>query len=513
MKRFIQFSFFFITLFFLGRTVCAGPTMVNGDVSGTWDLPGSPYIIADECTVPTGEILTIEPGVEVIIGEARSFNVYGQILAVGTKEDQITFKAANDDIKFARVYVRNGSSTPPISEFEYCNFQNAEIGLYLHAYALIINDYTVMQTNVTNCRFENSITGLYIRAQGVDRSQYMTPKRCHARVNPVVKECIFEGNSTGIEINTAGDGSAWYSHGTTQAIIQNNIFYSQSTAALNILAQSLNSGYPSFVNNTIVNCDKGVLIGDADYDALIQNNVFYGTSTALERVGSGSGAYFNCFFNNIVNFLGYPDNYDDIVMTNDNGTPCDLGQNIYTDPLFVTAANAHLTSDSPCIDAGATQDAPDIDIDGESRPQKNGIDIGADEFYLKELFANAGPDLTVCTQVCDGVTLDGKKSYALNSTIVGYDWELRHREDSNYDQTAAGSAPLIVNLGLGIYDVTLTVTDDDGFQAVDQMILTVKDDCDPCSIMKGDLDGDGDVDGDDLTIFSYYFGTAVIPAD
>ena len=42
----------------------------------------------------------------------------------------------------------------------------------------------------------------------------------------------------------------------------------------------------------------------------------------------------------------------------------------------------HLTGGSPCIDAGTFQNAPDNDIDGDSRPQGLGYDIGADEYVF-----------------------------------------------------------------------------------------------------------------------------------
>ena len=512
MKRTIQALCVITAIFLISKIAFAGPTIVEGNVSGTWDLAGSPYIFIDDCTVPTGEVLVIDPGVEVVIGESISFNIYGQVVAVGTKSQHITFRAINDDIQFKQVYVVNGSSAPPVSEFNYCNFRNAEIGLYLHAYGRINNNYTTMQTNISKCNFESSVTtAIYARAQAVDASQYMTPKRRHARVNPVVTGCNFKGNNSGIEMYMQGAGSAYYSHGTTAAIIQNNIFYNQTVAALNMLSGSLNSGYPTFMNNTIVNCDRGVWIHDSGYDVVMKNNIFYSTSTAIERTGTLSAvAYYNCFFNNTTNFSGYPATYGDIVMLNINGTPCDLGQNIFLDPIFVNTTDAHLTKDSPCIGAGTEEDAPVDDIDGDSRPQGNGFDIGADEFFVMEVFANAGPDQIICSQLCDGAVLDGRKSYALNSAITSYDWELVHRDDAGYNQTATGETPTILDLATGIYDVTLTITDDANFQATDQMILSVIETCNGCSIMKGDLDSDGDVDGEDLRIFSQNYGTVVL---
>ena len=53
--------------------------------------------------------------------------------------------------------------------------------------------------------------------------------------------------------------------------------------------------------------------------------------------------------------------------------------NIDADPRFIEEGNFHLTSVSPCIDAGMDTGLF-TDLDGDPRPHGNGFDIGADEF-------------------------------------------------------------------------------------------------------------------------------------
>ncbi|MEW6095551.1 MAG: right-handed parallel beta-helix repeat-containing protein, partial [bacterium] len=57
---------------------------------------------------------------------------------------------------------------------------------------------------------------------------------------------------------------------------------------------------------------------------------------------------------------------------------------IDADPLFVGSGDYHLTAGSPCIDTGTSANAPADDIDGDTRPQGAGYDMGSDE-YVEEI--------------------------------------------------------------------------------------------------------------------------------
>jgi len=54
---------------------------------------------------------------------------------------------------------------------------------------------------------------------------------------------------------------------------------------------------------------------------------------------------------------------------------------ISQDPLFAGTGDYHLSTGSPCIDTALLDGAPSIDLEGTARPQGEGIDMGAYEYF------------------------------------------------------------------------------------------------------------------------------------
>jgi fibronectin-binding autotransporter adhesin len=71
-----------------------GTNIAGAIGTSTWDLAGSPYYITDQCTVKTGEVLTIDPGVEVLAQTDVAMIVQGRMLAIGAEGDSISFSKA-----------------------------------------------------------------------------------------------------------------------------------------------------------------------------------------------------------------------------------------------------------------------------------------------------------------------------------------------------------------------------------------------------------------------------------
>lgn len=91
--------------------------------------------------------------------------------------------------------------------------------------------------------------------------------------------------------------------------------------------------------------------------------------------------------------------------------------------------------------------------------------ISSDESVA--LIANAGSDQVVS----DKITLDGSGSYP-SDQIVSYQWQIQHRDDSQYDITVEGVNPEISDLTKGFYDATLTVTNYEGIISTDKMLFS-----------------------------------------
>ncbi len=76
----------------LRRATGVSGTPVSGEIrTTTWTKAGSPYRVTNTIRVPQGQLLTIEPGVDVLFDDDVPFVVEGRIHAVGMQTDSIRF--------------------------------------------------------------------------------------------------------------------------------------------------------------------------------------------------------------------------------------------------------------------------------------------------------------------------------------------------------------------------------------------------------------------------------------
>lgn len=242
-------------------------------------------------------------------------------------------------------------------------------------------------------------------------------------------------------------------------------------------------GHVSFdiVNCLIVQNQLGFQHTYYGNDSSIINSTFADNATGISFTPSYGTSSKLDIFNSILRDQVTGTTENPVYLNYCNYDPTKLGTNVTVqdgcqtgDPLFVDMINSNyrLQPESPCIDAGTSAGAPGDDIEGVTRPQGAGYDMGAYEFGGTPNVsptADAGPDQIVFNKV----TLDGSGSSDPDGSIVTYQWQLNHRTNPAFNRTATGIKPTVSNLKKGYYDVTLTVRDDQAAIDTDTMELAV----------------------------------------
>ena len=411
----------------------------TGNVSGTWTLSNSPYHINGEITIPNGETLTIEPGVDVVFTGHYKFNVQGRLLAIGTVTDSITFTAANTRIGWNGIRFVSTPNTNDSSKFVYCLFKSGKANTGVDdgpdrcGGAIYISGFD--KVLISDCHFNSNMTSGERHTTG-GAAIYIE------YASPIITNNTFTNNS-----GTA-DGGICCAY-KSEAIISKNILKNNKYRYGAILCAYTNSNKPIVCSNIIYNNNAseraaGIFIA-FNSNALIINNIiiynhagevgggigfghsgrgiFINNTIAFNSAGiSGGGidCYDNCdpiFINNII-YSNSAKAGDQVSIYDSQSDPdflyCNIQggkdgfsgagaginytgiyeNNIDSDPLFADAVHNdfHLLDISPCIGAGADSVeidgswyyASSVDFYGNLRPNPAGSspDIGALENIL-----------------------------------------------------------------------------------------------------------------------------------
>jgi len=165
-----------------------------------------------------------------------------------------------------------------------------------------------------------------------------------------------------------------------QIEVANNLFVDNENRAL----KAANFSNILVVNNTVV----GTLGDGIDVFswpsappepsvAQVMNNIIVGQTGCGVTTFNDITLYvdYNLFYNNNADICG--------------NTSAPPHANIFADPLFVNATGGdyQLQVGSPAVNSGfAGPGVPDVDIEGTSRPQGSGVDMGAYEAAFKQVF-------------------------------------------------------------------------------------------------------------------------------
>jgi hypothetical protein len=308
-----------VLLIFLNSAI-AQTFIRSGNVSGTWSKDNSPYNILGEISIPFGQTLMIEPGVEIIFITYCKLNVQGRVIAVGTKTDSIKFTASNKQSGWHGIRFDQTSDLSDTSKFDFCSFAygNANTGYY-DSYdrcggAIFIRRFN--KVLISNSLFEFNRNDGNIESATGGAAIYI------GWAKSVIKNCTFRNNVGTTDCSIL----CWYSN----ALITNNVFinnsgphgaifcgYKAPTVSGNIISQNVTTraGGGIFnmttnalvINNIIIHNScfggegegGGIKCWDSDKSMIINNTIAYNSAA------HGGGICCNTssspiFINNIV---------------------------------------------------------------------------------------------------------------------------------------------------------------------------------------------------------------------
>lgn len=416
-------------------TVIKGTIIDTSIVSGTWLKQNSPYNIYNDIRILNGETLTIEPGVIVKFYGNYKLDVQGQLLAVGTQSDSITFTRFKEGDEWHSIRFYGTEATNDSSKLEYCILEHAKYYSgdvrFNGGNALFAKDFD--KISIKNSLLQNNYGG---RGAGVycdnaninivnNTIQNNSTNQYGAGINVYNCSPLIQGNT--IQNNYANDnGGGIYcklssSEISSNKIIDNSsyrsgagVYCSESDVMLsnNLIANNLSKSYdgggiaiyscsPTLVNNTIcfnrADDGEGLYIYGASKPQFYNTVVFsnggrytpYNSNNEIYLDSDNADPdFYNCNLQGgiegiIVNYGSYTGNYKNIF----DGSP-----------MFRDTINKdyQLTNLSRCINLGNDSIAnvylTPFDLNGETRIFDGAIDVGAYEF--QSIIENRRPIIT-----------------------------------------------------------------------------------------------------------------------
>ena len=197
---------------------------------------------------------------------------------------------------------------------------------------------------------------------------------CYQLALLAITNCTITGNSA-----SAAGGGLW--GGIFSVIVNCTITGNNAYAGGGIYGSNLSVIVNCTITGNIAHAGGGIYCIRLSFPTII-NCIFWANSATL-----GTEIY--------IAFMSAPNvSYSDVqggeaaAYVEPDGTLHWGDGNIDSDPLFIGGGDYHLTSGSPCIDAG-TDAGIDTDIDGDARPMGAGVDMGSDEY------PDCGQDFTI----------------------------------------------------------------------------------------------------------------------
>ncbi len=271
-------------------------------------------------------------------------------------------------------------------------------------------------------------------------------RESRADASPTVIHCVFSGNS-------ASGGSVGYGGGMCNLLANPTVrgcaFIGNSAEGIGAFGGGIaNEDNTAAVTNCLfrgnaaisswVGCGGG-MHSDHDGTATLINCTFSGNSAAL-----GGGLAVEGATVTVTNCILWGDTPDEVY---DGGLTCAITYsavqddmpgdntvypgdgNIDDDPLLRAAADVHLTTGSPCVNAGSGEgfELPETDLDGHARILCGAVDMGAYEFGIGDSDCDGDVDVDDFTEWPGCATGPGSSLY--DDACQAFDFEF----DSDVD--------------------------------------------------------------------------------
>ncbi len=462
------FLYFFLFIHFLGLTkhVSSQTIVPGGAVSGKWTKIGSPYLVKGPLQISNGTTLIIEPGVIINFQGSYKLMVQGQLLAIGTKTDSITFTATDTTTGWKGIRFDNTPSTNDTSQLIFCKIQYAKYsGAYPNDLGGALCMYNYSKIIVSNCYITRNYSlnggGIYCHNYTNSLSPIITKNLItYNNANEgggiyisLATSCHMDLSYNIISNNTATNGGGLMYDGYGITFSNNLICNNSATNGGGIKGYYSSEIY--LLNNTIVNNkaeNGGAFNLGTDGSPNIRNCIIWGNTASI------SGSQF---------FLAAETADPDLSFNDIQGGSADFGlngniftgkyqNNISSNPVFKSpssgsgsgytslSADWSLQNTSPCIDKGdPTNPYYPLDLTGNTRVTVCRIDMGAFEKQTNK-------PLTVFIELSKPVQCNGTPTGEIKAIVTG------GTKPYSYSWNTKDTSATITGLTPGEYTVTVS---------------------------------------------------------
>lgn len=305
----------------------------------------SPYIITSDVQLPRGKKLMIEAGVEVDVMGRYQITVGGQIQALGTENNRVTFKSgipnAGSGSWIGIIFYSNSAAG---TEFNHTDIMHGRYGLYLNQSDVKLDNCVISNCDLFGIVCENFSNPIIENTTFIDNA--LASVICAYNSSPKIYNSVF----------VRGAGYAIDAIESSRPEIKNCVIIQPGVAGIRL--ENLSDA--KIVNNTFFNCKYFAInsVGNSSPD--VRNNIFYSNGDELR---GGIGITATRSSDPTIEWNFFYDHVKSAVSISSDTTAIDTVMNFWGDPVFerlewdaehkyLIAWDLSLKPSSPCIGQG-----------------------------------------------------------------------------------------------------------------------------------------------------------------